>query len=208
MPEYKCELCGKVYQSSVRKKDKVVCRSCSQSLRFGGSGNPNWKGGHEHWQEGKLGRDKDGLSWKLQRRLVWERDKYTCTLCQKKKDGWRPDVHHVSPYRISFSHALENLISRCRSCHKKDEAKCKDLWNGKTLGGHIGREPKVTCQDCHNSRRKIVGEGRCELCRIRNVLVPKAKELRDQGKNYREIALSFGVDHKTVWDWLNKFDGH
>lgn len=112
-----CEGCEGSYFGNRRYRG--LCSVCRKS----GALSPTWKGGHRHWQAGKVGRDKDGLSWKQQRQLAWERDSYICQHCGKRKDGWRPDVHHVKPYRLSFSHALDNLICLCRRCHKREEAR-------------------------------------------------------------------------------------
>lgn len=138
--------CGKEYYGSPYH-DKNSCPSCR--AKYGlvvlhlvpreGDKNPAWKGGHKYWQAGKYGRDKDGLSWKQQRQLTWERDFYTCQHCGKCCESWKPDVHHRVPYRLSFSHALKNLICLCRRCHKKEEAKIKELWGGITFGGHFSR---------------------------------------------------------------------
>ena len=81
------------------------------------------------WSPGRFGRDKDGLSWKVQRRLAWERDKFTCQECGKHKDGWKPDVHHISPFRVSQSHALENLRCLCKKCHRNEDARVQALWS-------------------------------------------------------------------------------
>lgn len=151
--EKRC-LCGTVYWGDVRYPSR--CRSCKASAlprtssakrtmltmrnsAHAGVLSHTWKGGHKSWQVGKLGRDKDGLSWKQQRRLAWERDSYTCQHCGKRKDSWRPDVHHIKPYRLSFSHSLDNLICLCRRCHKKAEALIVELW-----GGHRLLPPKRT----------------------------------------------------------------
>jgi 5-methylcytosine-specific restriction endonuclease McrA len=55
--------------------------------------------------------------------LAWERDSYTCQECNKQRKGWKPDVHHIIPYRISNTHNLTNLLCLCRSCHTKAELK-------------------------------------------------------------------------------------
>lgn len=111
--------CAKAANSSPEKRKQI---SQWASTRFG-SNSPTWKGGHRYYVEGKHGRDKDGLSWKQQRLKAWERDDYTCQHCGKVQEGWRPDVHHKIPYRISGSHALENLTCLCRSCHKVADEK-------------------------------------------------------------------------------------
>lgn len=126
-------VCGRVFKVSKYNPSTGKCRSCVESEKASsreGSRNAAWRGGHRHWVKGKLGRDKDGLSWKVQRKLAWERDNYTCQDCGKHKVGWKPNVHHVIPYRISSSHALSNLKCLCKRCHKIAEAKIKELWVG------------------------------------------------------------------------------
>ena len=34
--------------------------------------------------------------------------------------------------------------------------------------------------------------------------IVEAKLLREQGMSYPKLGKHFGVDHKTVWNWLNK----
>lgn len=132
-----CADCGKRYTGNAYKPSR--CKGCAQRLRAvkghenrsqEGSLNPMWRGGHRHWQEGKLGRDKEGLSWKRQRRLTWERDEFQC---QWPGCSWlgadepykRPHVHHKIPYALSRSHALSNLICYCPSHHRQAEY---DYW--------------------------------------------------------------------------------
>lgn len=231
--EHTCSRCGLKYVGDCRTT-VPVCRSCQSLLVKRGSGpdSPTWKGGHRFWQAGKLGRDKNGFSWKSQRKLAWERDHYTCQECGEHREGWKPHVHHISPYRISFSHALENLICLCNSCHKKAEAQIKELWGGKSLGGLMGRVVRVSCRvcgsvgkkldsglcefcggetqptygcvECGNLRRKKVkGSDICFVCQRHRHDIPKAKLLREQGVSYEEIAIKFGVTHKAVWRWVN-----
>lgn len=129
-----CADCKREFKSRVDARyTSSLCRACACSRKMSaqeGSRNPAWKGGHRFWRSGKHGRDKDGLSWKVQRRLAWKRDQYACqaTGCDKKGsvEGWRPDCHHVIPYRVSKSHALENLLCLCKSHHKREEAKYKE----------------------------------------------------------------------------------
>ncbi len=166
-----------------------------------GPNNVNWKGGHDYWQAGKNGRDPQGLSWKHQRQLAWVRDDYTCQDCGKKEEGWKPDCHHVVPYRISFSHALENLICLCRSCHKKAEAKIPELWGGQSFGMRCPSRPE--CEGCGQRRRKLI-EGKCRPCEVILVLGPKAKQLRQQGFSYEEIGVQMNVSHPTARAWVLK----
>lgn len=131
--EVTCRGCGREYQVgrgySTKKAFKDQCLECSSKEGLNhlpGPESPTWKGGYRYWSPGRFGRDKDRLSWKAQRQLAWERDNYECQHCHKKKQR-KPDVHHIIPWRISQSHALNNLISLCQSCHLKEEAKNKEV---------------------------------------------------------------------------------
>lgn len=115
------------------------CRSCSSRLIIAsclgksGKDNPAWKGGSAYWIKGRFGRDKDNLSWKIQRKLCWKRDNYTCRMCGVKTDII-PDCHHKIPYRISQSHALSNLISLCKSHHGIIEQNYKSTYSRSDYG--------------------------------------------------------------------------
>ena len=128
-----CPMCGtsRVMSraGSIRAiKAHSCCPSCATD-RLEGSNNGNWRGGHRHWSPGRHGKDKDGLSWKTQRTLAWARDNFTCQHCGKVPKR-KPDVHHINPWMNSLSHALDNLICLCQSCHLKEEAKIQEVWGG------------------------------------------------------------------------------
>lgn len=197
-----CEGCNVLFDRAKKNKTRR-CRSCAQA----GELNHAWRGGHEYWQEGKLGRDKDGLSWKVQRQLAWERDNYTCQDCGKTKEeiGSNPHVDHEIPYRISMSHTLENLKCRCPSCHKRAEAKRVELWGGKPFGGKsITETPVPVCCVCGSKRRKLNDVGRCLPCHRGTIDVPEARRLREAGQSYQFIADKFGVSTAVVWHWFNE----
>jgi len=197
--------CGKLYSAS-RYYSAIIsrCRSCGTSVRMSGEKNPLWRGGHKYWQLGKFGRDKDGLSWKVQRRLCWERDNYSCQDCGKTKSelGRNPDVDHEIPYRISFSHDISNLKCRCSSCHKKIEAKRPELWGGKTWGGWSGpKKTKILCVICCLEKRFLI-DNKCSKC-IRKEKTQNAINLRKQGIGYVEISEQLGINHQTAWNYIN-----
>ena len=135
-----CANCGNPLRGNQRRFCSRKCkeqhalksRRVTAPLDRSGAKNPNWKGGHRHWALGRYGKDKDGLSRKTQRKLAWERDGYTCQHCGEKKQR-NPDVHHKVPFRVSQSHALDNLICLCQKCHLTEEAKVQDQWGGQLV---------------------------------------------------------------------------
>ncbi len=52
-----------------------------------------------------------------------KRDDYTCQICGKKVA--KPDVHHKIPLRLDGTNEESNLITLCRPCHGKEEAKLR-----------------------------------------------------------------------------------
>lgn len=81
---------------------------------------PLWKGGKIWWR---------GKRWDTIKKIVKERDKYTCQHCGITEKEWigktgQPlQVHHIVLYRVSKNNNIENLITLCNSCHTKADAK-------------------------------------------------------------------------------------
>ena len=130
----------------VRGQDEVPvrCRACGKTF-----GQPRWytlQGVRLHfcgstcreaWEQVQTdepfrlelrGRPKyRGGNWDVQSARARERDEYRCQMCGVSEDEMKKqlDVHHKVPARTFESPAdanqLSNLISVCRSCHKKLE---------------------------------------------------------------------------------------
>lgn len=79
---------------------------------------------HHQWEGGPI---EYGRTWWRVRRQALERDEYECQHCGvgKAELDRNPDVHHRQPVR-SFddpedAHVMENVITLCRSCHRRAE---------------------------------------------------------------------------------------
>ena len=79
-----------------------------------GEKNGNWRGGSSKNQY-------RGDDWDVIRKIIYKRDSYTCQLCGKIK--CKIEVHHIIPWRITQNNNFNNLISLCKSCHKKEDNK-------------------------------------------------------------------------------------
>jgi len=194
-----CVSCGEVriVRLASGRKAAPNCSSCA-SDKHSGSGSPVWKGGHKHWSPGRYGKDKDNLSWCVQRKLAWERDNYECQHCHKKKNR-KPDVHHISPWMNSLSHALDNLICLCQSCHLKEEAKVHEIWGGQVVYSAKVRVIKIrpSCASC-GKKNKLDKASICWSCN-RKQLLQKIMELKEKGLPLRAIAKELGLpNHQMV----------
>lgn len=218
-----CPQCGKprkLAPSQARKN--VRCRDCASSANTGAN-SATWRGGHRFWSPGRFGKDKDGLSWKAQRKLAWERDGYTCQHCHVK--GRRnPDVHHINPWMNSHSHALSNLICLCQSCHLKEEAKVQETWGGTTFHPKVcvrcGKRCQAEkCTVCKNAERHERYEARrllrparvskqspesIALTALKESLLPLVQQLHAEGHSLAQIAakLPIKLHRQTMYNWL------
>lgn len=68
-----------------------------------------------------LGPARYGDDWDKIRYLVYSRDKFVCQSCGIK--GIRLHVHHIKPFLMSGDNSMENLITLCASCHRKEDAR-------------------------------------------------------------------------------------
>jgi 5-methylcytosine-specific restriction endonuclease McrA len=216
-----------------KSRCKRLCRSCVTSnnnlKRFKDPKNhPHWRGGHSYYQSGKHGRDQAGLSWGYQKQLALARDNYSCVNCGKSAHRRNPDVHHIVPFRVCQSHALENLTCLCRACHKAADAKIPELWGGTYLkppifsrsgpgnpnwkGGISLKKKQVleenhtifkACEVCLAKKRLLNEHGLCHLCDLVE-RVGKAKKLILEGIPHSEAARIYGVNRTALYKYLLK----
>ncbi len=124
-----CAICGRIFESTL-SANRVSCSERCRRERISEA----LRGPNSHlWRGGKMA--PYNSEWQAQRRAALERDNHTCVLCGDK-DG--PQVHHITPYRYSQSHATENLVTLCRSCHSREELKV----NAAVRAGLLARWPK------------------------------------------------------------------
>ncbi|MDG5817244.1 HNH endonuclease [Natronococcus sp. A-GB7] len=80
---------------------------------------------HHQWEGGPI---EYGREWWRVRRQALERDEYECQHCGADAEELdrNPDVHHVRPVRsfetVEDAHTLNNVVTLCRSCHRRAEA--------------------------------------------------------------------------------------
>lgn len=96
-----------------------------------------FKKGHKTWNriDGRSSRidlkNRYGREWPKIRNIVFERDGYCCQEC--KSDGVALEVHHIIPFLTSKDNGYDNLISLCKKCHRKIEAKEMRILKGKEV---------------------------------------------------------------------------
>lgn len=79
---------------------------------------------HHQWEGGSI---DYGQKWWRIRREARRRDDHRCQHCGASREelGQNPDVHHLIPVREfdrpEEGHKLSNVITLCRSCHRRAE---------------------------------------------------------------------------------------
>ncbi len=195
-----CTRCSGSWRGSKKRKPKVVlCRSCGMLDRYV-TDDPSWKAGGVNWGLGRYGRDKDGLSWRVQQRGALNRDSRTCQVCGKSEKR-NPDVHHRVPYRVSFSHALNNLICLCKSCHRKEDAAAALAFIG-VVPNFTARVTKPSpfkkCGACGNKTRN---DELCRICTSREA-IKKIKSLLGEGFSRVEISRKLNMKRTHVYNYV------
>lgn len=81
-----------------------------------GVNHPNWKGGLSNSDREK---DMGRVDYKEWRRLVYERDDFTCQKCFNR--GGRLHAHHIKSYMDfpELRYVVDNGLTLCISCHHK-----------------------------------------------------------------------------------------
>lgn len=127
--EVTCTVCGKSAYRVPNHAEKFDRHFCSPDCHYtwvsenhSGEDHPSWKGGVSY---------EYPEPWPTQREKALERDGYECRSCgttqaeHKAEHGRGLDVHHIRPVRTfddpDDAHAIQNLVTACRSCHTKYE---------------------------------------------------------------------------------------
>jgi len=92
-------------------------------------GNKNPMFGKKPWnwigidKRDKYGNADRGFDWKKIKKIVKERDNYTCQICgiTEKDTKQYLQVHHLIKYSIFKDNDLDNLITLCPKCHANSE---------------------------------------------------------------------------------------
>jgi len=87
-----------------------------------GDKSPMWQGGITPLSQMRI----QSIEWRETRKAVYQRDNWTCQHCCKKCSA-KGDIqcHHIIPYRISKNDDISNLVTLCRSCHRKADVKLR-----------------------------------------------------------------------------------
>lgn len=129
---FTCTGCGKEFTRSLAKatKHKGAGRFCSRPCRDKNRVAKN------HPQYKNAPRQYRGHNWQAQKRKARLRDHKTCQLCGAPGT----DVHHLAPFRWFadpvLANDLENLITLCKSCHRRMDAELQKLPDPPVKVGH------------------------------------------------------------------------
>lgn len=135
-----CEKCGTLFYYVFSRKQKYCTYKCYRSVPVSketreklrnaciknGNIPPHPKGDkHPRWVNDRSliaekHRIRGSYAWRDWRKLVFERDRFTCQECGKM--GVYLEPHHIVPVRDNMNELLfdiKNGITLCRPCHKK-----------------------------------------------------------------------------------------
>lgn len=154
--------------------------------------------------EGRYGRDNHNLSWSLQRKACLARDLDRCVICgARPKKGEKPlECHHVIPFRVSHSHALNNLITVCVPCHRKLDAQI-NLSSTEEVP-YVRVRGIKTCKNCGKSGRKLFN-GFCLKC-LPEVYKKRVLDMYHNEWTVSEISQILHLNKSMVYKILHTFD--
>lgn len=137
----RCSCCGIEFSIPPSKlKTRGAGKYCSRPCRdrhWRGSSTPNWQGIREP--------HRHGPTWYGARRRALNRDGHACQCCGATQ---HLHVHHALPGRLFASseaaNGLDNLVTLCDSCHRREEARSRWITIGPGIGDPEGGAIRFT----------------------------------------------------------------
>lgn len=174
-----------------------ACARATNNRRYErGPGNPRWRGGRAL---------SYGPDWRRIKQLVRERDR-VCRHCGKtpQENGRALDVHHLDPFRFSGNNDPDTLVALCRSCHMR-----ADDHGRRGTAVFLRRAGQVRRPTKREIRRLRAFLREAERAARRKENQREAERLAAEGASLRQIAMTLGVSHQTVANWLaGRFRGN
>ena len=151
----KCKTCKKkIYIQPSRVKRKYCSRRCLSffTIRKTGQHHRNWKGGITP----KNIVIRNSEEYKLWRKSVFERDKYTCMMPGCGKSNVYLNAHHIRTFEKyeELRLVVLNGITLCQACHnktKKREEQFEDLFDKILKNGTKSSETIRVIQETDSS---------------------------------------------------------
>lgn len=119
---------------SISAKKKIFSEEHKRniSLSHQGEKNSNWKGGITTINS----KIRCSMEYKLWRKAVFERDRWTCVWClDKGSSGHKVVIHadHIKPFSLfpELRFAIDNGRTLCATCHKKTDTWGRKVFNFK-----------------------------------------------------------------------------
>lgn len=109
---------GKARPQSVKdavskaNKGRVSPNKGKKYPELSGENSPRWNGGTTKRAQKRVSKPE----WKELRKIIYERDNWTCQRC-KKKVHKGIQCHHKNPWETSHNNDVDNLVTLCTSCH-------------------------------------------------------------------------------------------
>ena len=98
------------YENLLSSTGEKLCRNCQ---------NPVAKGRRHYCSSTCLNEFNDNHHWQSIRLNILKRDKYTCSICNKRHNKSQLDVDHIIPVRLGIDpFEKKNLRLLCKPCHK------------------------------------------------------------------------------------------
>jgi hypothetical protein len=126
----------KCYLRWRRKQRTVACQECGVRFPRGERSNKfcshecyaNANTGESHWNFNGFSEDaylrarrRARGAWDRNRKAARRRDGNRCRMCGNGGEGVLLDVHHIRPILQGGTNELHNLVTVCRTCHKRLE---------------------------------------------------------------------------------------